>query len=289
MSKELAIATVVKTGPGSSVQDLGRRGQANLGIPISGVLDWKSFTWVNHILQNEAYNAVLELSQPGFQIQFDLPTCIAVAGAKATLKLNGQQIEHRQLISISQKDMLEVGAFISGARVYIGIRFGFKSPKVLDSRSFYPGLTDDSHLSKGDKIKYFSDSQETTVLNAKAKWTVDWFQTKEIWAYPGPDFHLLGEPIREKLVAETFKISQLSNRMGVQLLELLENDLPELPTNPVFPGTVQLTSGGKLVILLKDAQVTGGYPRILQLTEESQWIIAQKRPGDTIIFKVKSF
>jgi allophanate hydrolase subunit 2 len=48
--------------------------------------------------------------------------------------------------------------------------------------------------------------------------------------------------------------------MGIQLTELLENKLPELPTNPVFPGTVQLTSGGKLVILLQDAQVTGGYP-----------------------------
>ncbi len=95
------------------------------------------------------------------------------------------------------------------------------------------------------------------------------------------------ESLKEKLLNQAFRISQQSNRMGVQLLELLENDLPELPTNPVFPGTVQLTSGGKLVILLKDAQVTGGYPRILQLAEESQWMMAQKKPGNRIKFKLK--
>lgn len=287
MSKEMAIATVLRTAPGCSVQDLGRRGQANFGIPISGALDMKSFTWVNHILQNDVYNAVLEISQPGFQLQFDLPTCIALAGAKSSVRLNGEEFDGSNLISIKSNDILEIGAFQIGARVYIGIKYGFKSSKVLDSRSYYPGLTEDSYLSKGDKIKYFTDPQAAPVLNAKPKWTTDWFENEEILAYPGPDFHLLTENLKEKLLSQTFRISQQSNRMGIQLLELLENNLPELPTNPVFPGTVQLTSGGKLVILLKDAQVTGGYPRILQLTDESQWVMAQKRPGNKIMFKLK--
>lgn len=287
MSKEMAIATVLKTSPGSSVQDLGRRGQANFGIPISGAMDMKSFAWVNHILQNEVYNAVLEIAQPGFQVQFDLPTCVAVAGAQAVIRLNGEEIQGLQMISVKEKDILEIGAFLSGARVYIGIRYGFKSPKVLGSRSYYQGLTEDIYLTKGDKITYFADAQASPVLNAKPKWSTDWFQSEEISVYAGPDFHLLSEEGKEKLLGDTFRISQQSNRMGIQLLEMLENNLPELPTNPVFPGTVQLTSGGKLVILLRDAQVTGGYPRILQLAEESQSILAQKRPGNKIYFKLK--
>lgn len=286
MSKELAIATILKSGPGSSIQDMGRRGQANFGIPIAGALDLKSYTWVNHILQNDPNNAVLEISQPGFQVQFDLPISIALAGALASILLNGEEIVGTNLISIQPKDVLEIGGFLIGARVYVGIRYGFKSQKILGSRSFYPGLTDDFQLSKGDKIMYFTDSQASPVFNAKAKWSTDWFEGEEILAYPGPDFHLLNEGLKEKLLSQTYRISQQSNRMGIQLLELCENNLPELPTNPVFPGTVQLTSGGKLLILLKDAQVTGGYPRILQLAEESQWIIAQKRPGSKICFKL---
>lgn len=287
MSKELAIATVLKTGPGSSIQDLGRKGQANFGIPISGAMDMKSFAWVNHILQNDSYDAALEVSQPGFTLQFDLPTCISLAGAQAIVRLNGEDIDGTNLININAQDILEIGAFLTGSRLYIGVRYGFKTPKILGSRSFFEGLTPISHLFKGEKIQYFTDEQAIPIFNAKPKWTTDWYQGDKIEAYPGPDFHLLKESQKEKLVSEHFQISQQSNRMGVQLLELLENSLPELPTNPVFPGTVQLTSGGKLVILLKDAQVTGGYPRILQLDEESQWIIAQKRPGDKIRFKLK--
>ena len=74
--------------------------------------------------------------------------------------------------------------------------------------------------------------------------------------------------------------------MGIQLEELVSNQLEELPTNPVFPGTVQLTPGGKIIVLMRDAGVTGGYPRILQLTEEGQSILAQKKLGESIRFQL---
>jgi allophanate hydrolase subunit 2 len=219
-------------------------------------------------------------------IRFDSPTCLAIAGAQATISLNGQEIEKSSMISVKANDELEIGAFQSGAKIYIGIRYGIKSPKVLGSRSFFGGLTDSGFLHKGDKVMYFNDANASPIFNAKAKWSTDWFQTDHIDVYPGPDFHLLGAKVKEKLCAQQFKISQQSNRMGIQLLESLENDLPELPTNPVFPGTVQLTSGGKVIILGQDAQVTGGYPRILQLTELALSILAQKKPGQSIRFSL---
>jgi len=38
--------------------------------------------------------------------------------------------------------------------------------------------------------------------------------------------------------------------------------------------------------LMRDAGVTGGYPRILQLTEEGQSILAQKKLGESIRFQL---
>jgi allophanate hydrolase subunit 2 len=64
------------------------------------------------------------------------------------------------------------------------------------------------------------------------------------------------------------------------------NELEDLPTNPVFPGTVQLTPSGKIIVLMRDAGVTGGYPRILQLTEDSINRLAQKKTGDSISFQL---
>ncbi|RIW15555.1 biotin-dependent carboxyltransferase [Algoriphagus lacus] len=281
-----AFATILKTGPGTSIQDLGRIGQSKYGIPVSGVMDERSFNWINHILKNKENEAVLEIAQPGFQIQFEGSTSVSIAGANAKISLNGLEIDNAALIKISPKDTLEIGAFISGARVYLGIRFGFQTQEILNSRSFYEGLTTQNQLSKGSKIPYFSDSEWSHRSFAKAKWTTDWYLSQELSTYPGPDFYLLSEETKTNLLSGTFKISPLSNRMGIQLEEKLENELPELPTNPVYPGTVQLTSGGKIILLAKDAQVTGGYPRILQLTPDSQSILAQKRPGDALHFKL---
>lgn len=283
---ETANATILKTGPGTSVQDLGRLGQAKFGLPISGAMDGKSLRWINHVLKNEEDAAVLEISQPGFQIQFEAATQISTAGARAKIKLNGNELSNAALVLIEPGDILEVGAFLLGARFYLGIRSGFQTPSVLGSRSFFEGLTAQHQLLKGSQIPYFSYPNTSPQSLAKARWTTDWFQENTLSAFPGPDFHLLEDSSRQDLLGKSFTISTNSNRMGIQLTELLENKLPELPTNPVYPGTVQLTSGGKLILLTQDAQVTGGYPRILHLSEESLWVLAQKRPGDSICFRL---
>ena len=72
--------------------------------------------------------------------------------------------------------------------------------------------------------------------------------------------------------------------MAYQLKEPLENELTSIITSLVLPGTVQLTPSGKLIILMRDCQTTGGYPRILQLSEDSINRLAQKFTGDKINF-----
>ena len=288
MSRELGTATILKTGPGSSIQDLGRIGSCNFGVPVSGVMDARSCIWISHLLKNQETDAVIEISQPGFVIQFDSPTHIALAGAIAAIRLNGVEIPNPTHIHIRINDILEIGAFTLGSRIYMGIKHGFQTPEIHGSRSFYKCVTEKARLLAGDRLAYFKDSGCFPNRNAKALWSPDWFLTNTIYVYPGPDFALLKDGVKEELFQRTFTLSNLANRMGMQMKELLENKLPELPTNPVFPGTVQLTSGGKLIILLQDAQVTGGYPRILQLDSESQSVMAQKKPGDLIQFKLLS-
>ena len=55
-------------------------------------------------------------------------------------------------------------------------------------------------------------------------------------------------------------------------------------TSANLPGTVQLTPEGGLIILMRDGQTTGGYPRILQLKESSISVLSQKKFGDRIHF-----
>ncbi len=77
--------------------------------------------------------------------------------------------------------------------------------------------------------------------------------------------------------------------MAYQLEEKITHKLPEIWNTAVLPGTVQLTPNGTLIVLMRDAQVTGGYPRILQLSNHSLNILAQKSTRDVLHFKLKSF
>lgn len=284
MIKDPAYLKILKTGPGTSIQDLGRIGFSQFGVPYSGVMDQKALSWINHLLKNKVNDAVLEISQPGFKAEFEAPILICLAGAKTDCKLNGKPVSSFGLVPIGEGDTIEIGAFYQGSILYLGIKGGFQTEKVLESGSWYQGITAESSAQKNTLIPYFTTQEIPTFTNSKAKWNTSWFETETIEVYPGPDWKLL-DPKSQKLLSErTFTISNLKNRMAIQLEELLSNSLPELATAPVFPGTVQLTSGGKLIVLMRDAQVTGGYPRILQFPEESLSVLAQKKTNQKIRF-----
>ncbi|WP_339865256.1 biotin-dependent carboxyltransferase family protein [uncultured Algoriphagus sp.] len=289
MIRDIGYLKILKSGPGTSIQDRGRIGFASYGVPTSGALDQRSFNWVNHLLQNQKDAAALEICQPGLKILFDAPTLICLAGARSDIRLNGSLISSFGIIEIRGNDELEIGTFHQGSILYLGIKHGFQTEKIMNSRSWYQGITEEGFAKKGLKIPFFTNQEVPKNTASKVKWDFNWTQSKVIEVYPGPEWELLPTISQEFLEPKEFSISSLKNRMAIQLVELLPNSLPEMATAPVFPGTVQLTSGGKLIVLMKDAQVTGGYPRILQLEEQAISILAQKKPQEKIKFSLKTF
>lgn len=285
MSQLLGKAVLLRCPAGTSLQDEGRLTGAQFGIPTAGAMDQKSFRWANHILQNSPHSVALEMVQPGLRIQFDQACQIALAGAQVAVSLNQTPLVNSSLISIAAGDLLEVGPFLSGSRLYLCIQGGFQVERYLSSGSDFESITSSSKRSTQDVLSYLTIPQPHS-LGAKPKWETSWFESPEIEAYRGADWTLLSSAQQELIHSTTFHLSKFSNRMGIQLEELLPNQLEDLPTNPVFSGTVQLTPGGKIIVLMRDAGVTGGYPRILHLTEEGQSKLAQKRVGDSIRFQL---
>jgi biotin-dependent carboxylase-like uncharacterized protein len=290
MIGDIGYLKILKTGPGTSIQDLGRFGFAQFGVPISGALDKRAFSWINHLLKNKESDAVLEICHPGIRIQFDSPTLICLAGATASIKVNGEIISGNGILEIRRNDQLEIGAFTEGSVLYLGIKNGFQSEKVMNSRSWFSGITNSDFAKKEERISYFTNQELPSYTASKVKWDTNWIKEQIIEVYPGSEWKLLDSKSQKLIESGEFTISDLKNRMAIQLKELLPNTIPEMLTAPVFPGTVQLTSGGKLIILMKDAQVTGGYPRVLHVSEEGLLILAQKKPQQKIKFIVmKSF
>lgn len=276
----------IASGLYTSLQDFGRFGYRHLGVPLSGAMDLRAATAANLLLGNDPQLAVMELTASGPVLEFDTTAVIAICGAHFAPKLNGIKISMNEAIEIPPGGVLSFGNPSSGLRAYLAIQGGFISEKVLGSASFYRGITGRSQFSKGDVIQFNSNTDKfAPSLSSELKLAIN-FDTVDIEVFKGPEFDELPQAIQSLLNGGSFTVAPNSNRMAYFLNHSEAISAKEIITAPVQPGTVQLTPSGKIILLMRDAQTTGGYARILQLTEEALDIMAQKRAGMSIHFKI---
>ncbi len=277
---------VLKKGLFSSIQDMGRTEGIAFGVPISGAMDRSALIRVNAILGNDPDCAAIECTLIGPELRFHKSTAIAVSGADMTPKLNGSPISMLREHSIKTGDILKLGPARIGCRAYIGVKGGLLSDEVLGSRSQYEGVTPESFLDSGAFIEI--GSVDRGLANSKARLKTDHakFTVQVIDVQEGPEFKYLERGQVNQLFDQTFHISKLNSRMACQLEELIPNQIQSIITAPVLPGTVQLTPSGQLIVLMRDAQTTGGYPRVLQLNHHGIDILAQRQSGQRISFKI---
>jgi biotin-dependent carboxylase-like uncharacterized protein len=270
----------------TSIQDLGRFGYRNYGVPVSGVMDEYHAKLANHILGNDQNAAVLEMTLQGASVFFHEATQIVICGADLSPKLNRAYLRLNIPVNVSKGDQLEFGARNYGVRTYLAVRNGFQTEKILKSRSFYDGITSTSRIQKGDFVPYQAKAKEIKSF-ANIGLQTELFKNNEINVYKGPEFDFLSKQQQATLFNTPFSVG-LNNRMAYQLNELVKNDFPSIITSAVLPGTIQLTPSGKLIVLMKDCQTTGGYPRILQLDATGISKFSQKHTRDRIQFKMLS-
>ncbi len=277
---------VLKSGFYSTIQDLGRFGVQHYGVPFSGVMDRYSSSIANSILGNANNDAVLEVTMTGPTLHFNSKTVICISGADMSPELNSKPISLNTRIEIKENDVLSFGKLHSGFRCYLAVSGGFQTKTVLNSRSMYQYITSKIRLQKGDKLSIKS-IQDTILIQKKSiKIDVAYFSSNVIEVTKGSEFDLLSKEQQKLLFEKTFTISKANNRMAYVLEESFQNSLQPIITSLVLPGTVQLTPSGKLIILMRDCQTTGGYPRILQLIEPSVNVLSQKLTGKCIIFRL---
>ena len=280
--------SVLYPGLYTSIQDLGRFGYRSYGVPVSGAMDPISAGFGNALLNNHKNDAVMEITILGPKLEFTASTKIVLTGAEISAALNHKTIQNYKIYSVCAGDILTFGVLVKGSRCYLAVVDGFQAANVLKSKSFYKGITLKGVLSKGDKVPFKPNREKRIdqkgVLNNKKQF----YETSIIEVYKGPEFELFSIKEKEKLVSTKFTVSSYINRMGYRLEEVVVANDKSIITSPVIPGTVQLVPSGQLIVLMKDAQITGGYPRVFQLTEKSIAILAQKKAGDEINFVLVS-
>ena len=275
---------VLKEGLFTTIQDIGRFGYKNIGVPVSGSMDQTSAKLANLLLGNDESSAVLEMTLVGPTLEFMNDTYISITGADMNPSLNKQKVLQNKPLFVNKGDILYLSHSSNGMRSYLGIKGGFNSEKKLGSKSFYRGITKREKLIKNDKIKFSKVTSSTMKMNK----SINDFKINrknKINVFKGPEFDLLDSNSKDIIFNTDFTIG-VNNRMAYNLVEPIENSISSIISSPVMPGTVQLTPSGRLIILCRDCQTSGGYPRVLQLDKSSMDSLSQKTIGETIKLKL---
>ncbi len=271
-----------KPGFYTSIQDRGRFHSRHFGVPVSGAMDQEALKRANALLENPADAAVLEITMQGPELEFEAPTFIVLSGAPLDAELDGEKIQMDQVYPVRAGALLTSGHVLEGCRSYLALRGGLLSEEKLGSRSQYFPVTEQPALNRGMEIPY----KPCTEFEPKLlKWsTPGHLREIELKVYPAPEFDRLTQKQIQQLFEAEFQLAKEHDRMACQLSPQIEGHSMQIITSATLPGTVQLTPSGRLMILMRDGQTTGGYPRILQLDEDSQNLLSQKRFGDKVRF-----
>jgi biotin-dependent carboxylase-like uncharacterized protein len=273
---------IIQPGFYTTIQDQGRLGYSHLGIPESGAMDKQALSFANLVLNNSQDAAALECTLIGPQVLFLAECAFVLTGGETNATLDTNPIK-TDVVYIAQKNqILTIGKLLKGCRAYLAFDGGIQTKVVLGSRSQFFPITTSGVICKGDQfatgIKTYGQSKGG---RAQLKNNTSLLGHSVLKVTKGPEYDLLPNESKKQLTQVTFSIAS-GNRMGIALKEPIARHASKIATGPVLPGTVQLTPSGKLFVLMRDCQVTGGYPRIIQLTEQAINCMAQKKQGDLI-------
>ena len=270
---------VIQPGLFTTIQDAGRHGFRNIGIPTSGFMDQESAWAANELVNNNKDESLLEITLTGPTLIFNCNCVISITGGDFNPLINNLPVKMYQSINVSSGDILKLNNTINGARSYIAISGGLNVKSLFGSKSFFSNISDSYHLKKGDEIKVSKKSESQILKWDKLKFNLNRFMK----VFRGPEYDLLSTNSKKKLFKNEFTINT-NNRMAYNLEEKLQVDIKTIISSPVLPGSVQLTPSGKIIILHRDCQTTGGYPRILQLDTNSLNNLSQLKSNDKIKF-----
>jgi UPF0271 protein len=103
---------------------------------------------------------------------------------------------------------------------------------------------------------------------------------------PGPQDDRFGADAREALYGPTFRVGNESNRMGYRLTgpEVRPTGGPDIVSDGVVAGAIQVPGNGQPMLLMADHQTTGGYTKAGVVVAADLPQAGQLRPGDGVVF-----
>jgi len=278
---------ITRAGPLATVQDAGRHGHFADGISASGPMDARGFARAGDLAATSA-TAGLEITMAGIAFTYTGEALKAgFSGGLFTLAINGQAKPWDAAHSLADGDKVEIKPGPLGNYGYIRFAAELDVPKVIGSRAtnLIVGLGgfEGRALRKGDALALIpAKPRKPQPASPPA---ANEGPIRFIW---GIDADQFDRKTLNAFTASSFTISTKLDRMGVRLTDgqgvFSTARILSLVSDAIVPGDIQILGDGTPIILMRDHQPTGGYPRIATLISADLDRFAQLRPGTHVQF-----
>jgi biotin-dependent carboxylase-like uncharacterized protein len=286
---------VLKPGLATTVQDLGRPGYYNIGIPLSGGMDRFATRAANLLVGNDEGSAVLEATFMGPELEFTSDATVAVTGAELPPKLDGNPRESWTSFAVKKGQVLSFDFLKKGARAYIAVSGGIDVPVVLGSRSTYAlgalGGFKGRKLEAGDELPVGNGKGAKDGRTVAANLRRMPGNPVELRMVPGLYWHRITDSAGKNFFADTWKVAPEADRIGYRFkggkpLEFVPRTPPfgagSDPSNIVdacYPyGSIQIPGGSEPIVLHRDAVSGGGYFMVGTVISADMDLIGQLQP-----------
>lgn len=280
---------VIESGFLALIQDLGREGYQSLGLTTGGPMDEVAFRWNNALLDNTPNSAQIEITFGMFSLEAQADTSIAITGADLNATLNGKSISPWRSYVIKKGDVLTFNQPAVGLRAYLAVKGGFACKPVLGSvatvmREGIGGLTSKGDkLKKGDTLNF--EPFKHHVEKAVPTLAIPDYKQTDIPVILAYQYESFSELERAQFFSNDYCVSTNSDRMGYRLEgKAVTCDLNGITSEGIAYGSIQIPKDGQPIVLLRDRQTIGGYPKIGCVTRYGGGILSQQKTGNTIRF-----
>lgn len=290
---------ILSTGALATVQDRGRLGALKWGVGVSGAMDGLALACGNILLGNDENAAGIEIQIFPFKLRFLEPCAFAVTGADCGARLDGHLLPPWWSRHAEVGQVLELGLPRQGhwpaARAYLCLAGGIDVAAVLGSRSTqmrgaFGGL-DGRTLRDGDRLDVGpvggpSHHPDFGLVPPACAMPLTCDGLPAVRVLPAAEYDDYTEASRAAFWGDPWRITPQSNRYGYRLdgTPLVPVKPLELRSHGIVPGVIQVPHGGQPIVQMRDAQPSGGYPKIGTVIDADLWRLGQMPIGSRLRF-----
>jgi biotin-dependent carboxylase-like uncharacterized protein len=253
-------------------------------------MDQFSLVAANVLVGNEPGCACLETTIVGPELEALRGTQVAVTGAECSPRINAQSVSTWRTLSLEKGDVLSFGSVRSGCRAYLSVSGGLDVPLVLGSRSTFVrggfGGLGGRALKSGDVIGCFNAAPLGVEYSLPEKLLPSFADCVEARVVLGPQKDMFTDEGVNTLLSGLFRTTSEADRMGYRLEgpRITHKKGADIVSDALLPGAVQVPQDGRPIVVMRDAQTTGGYSKVAVVITPDLCVLGQTMLGGSVRF-----